>query len=320
MKKTLKIMMILVLAVMMSFVVATPAQAATTTKSVALKSVAISSKTLTLNKGTTKTLTVTLNPTNTTVNKTVTWSSSNASVASVTKAGKITAKAPGTATITAKVDTKTVTCKVTVKAPITSVKLSATTATIQVGKTTGLTVSFAPAKTTDPLVVTWTSSNTKVATVKNGTITGKAAGTATITAKMGNVTATCKVTVKAVAPKFVDAKACYTTLNTYRKNAKVGAVKVDANLEKVAQTRAKELVTLYSHKRPNGESGLTLIKGNLYKGENIAMGQKTCAAVMSAWFNSASHKANMLGKNYTKVGVAGYEVNGTIYWVMVFSS
>ncbi|MBQ7145490.1 MAG: serine protease, partial [Lachnospiraceae bacterium] len=45
-----------------------------------------------------------------------------------------------------------------------------------------------------------------------------------------------------------------------------------------------------------------------------------CAAVMSAWFNSASHKANMLGKNYTKVGVAGYEVNGTIYWVMVFSS
>ena len=318
MKKTLKIMMILVLAVMMSFVVATPAQAAA--KTVALKSIAISNKTLTLNKGTTKTLTVTLNPTNTTVNKTVTWTSSNASVASVTKAGKITAKAPGTATITAKVDTKTVTCKVTVKAPITTLKLSAATATIQVGKTTGLTVSFAPANTTDPLVVTWTSSNTKVATVKNGTITGKAAGTATITAKMGNVTATCKVTVKAVAPKFVDAKACYTTLATYRKNAKVGAVKVDATLEKVAQTRAKELVTLYSHKRPNGESGLTLIKGNVYKGENIAMGQKTCAAVMSAWFNSASHKANMLGANYTKVGVAGYEVNGQIYWVMVFSS
>ena len=318
MKKTLKIMMILVLAVMMSFAVATPAQAAA--KTVALKSIAISNKTLTMNKGTTKTLTVTLNPTNTTVNKTVTWTSSNASVASVTKAGKITAKAPGTATITAKVDTKTVSCKVTVKAPITSLKLSAATATIQVGKTTGLTVSFAPANTTDPLVVTWTSSNTKVATVKNGTITGKGAGTATITAKMGNVTATCKVTVKAVAPKFVDAKACYTTLATYRKNAKVGAVKVDATLEKVAQTRAKELVTLYSHKRPNGESGLTLIKGNVYKGENIAMGQKTCAAVMSAWFNSASHKANMLGKNYTKVGVAGYEVNGQIYWVMVFSS
>ena len=97
-------------------------------------------------------------------------------------------------------------------------------------------------------------------------------------------------------------------------------MKVDANLEKVAQTRAKELVTLYSHKRPNGESGLTLIKGNLYKGENIAMGQKTCAAVMSAWFNSASHKANMLGANYTKVGVAGYVVNNQVYWVMVFSS
>ena len=194
MKKTLKIMMILVLAVMMSFVVATPAQAATTTKSVALKSLAISSKTLTLNKGASKTLTVSLNPTNTTVNKTVTWSSSNASVASVTKAGKITAKAPGTATITAKVSGKTVTCKVTVKAPITSVKLSATTANIQVGKTTGLTVSFAPAKTTDPLVVTWTSSNTEVATVENGLVTALTAGEAIITAKAEELSAICTVT------------------------------------------------------------------------------------------------------------------------------
>lgn len=320
MKKTLKMMMILIVAAMMTFVVATPAQAATTTKSVALKSVSLSSKTLTLNKGKTKTLTVTLNPTNTTVNKTVTWTSSNASVASVDKNGKITAKAPGTATITAKVAGKSVTCKVTVKAPVTTLKLSATTATLEVGKTLGLTASFAPANTTDPLVITWTTSNSNVATVKNGTITAKAAGTATITAKMGNVTTTCKVTVKAVAPKFLNAKECYTLLNNYRKNAKVGALKTDATLEQVAQTRAKELVQLYSHKRPNGQSGLTLIKGNVYKGENIAMGQKTCAAVMTAWFNSASHKANMLGANYTKVGVAGYVVNNQVYWVMVFSS
>ena len=320
MKKTLKMMMILIVAAMMTFVVATPAQAASSTKSVALKSVSLSSKSLTLNKGKSKTLTVTLNPTNTTVNKKVTWTSSNASVASVNKNGKITAKAPGSAVITAKVGGKTVTCKVTVKAPVTTLNLSATSTELEAGKSVGLTASFAPANTTDPLVITWTSSNEKVATVKNGCITGKAAGTATITAKMGNVTTTCKVTVKAGATKFVDSSDCYKLLANYRKSAKVGALKVDATLEKVAQTRAKELVQLYSHKRPNGESGLTLIKGNVYKGENIAMGQKTCADVMSAWFNSASHKANMLGANYTKVGVAGYIVNNTIYWVMVFSS
>ena len=44
--------------------------------------------------------------------------------------------------------------------------------------------------------VTWTSSNTKVATVKNGTITAKKQGNAVVTAKVGNQKYTCKVTVK----------------------------------------------------------------------------------------------------------------------------
>ena len=76
----------------------------------------------------------------------------------------------------------------------------------------------------------------------------------------------------------------------------------------------------FSHTRPNGNSGLSIISGNLYKGENIAKGQRNCAAVMKAWYNSAGHKANMLKVNYTKVGIAGYEYNGTIYWVQLFSS
>ena len=45
--------------------------------------------------------------------------------------------------------------------------------------------------------VTWTTSNKRIATVKNGVITGKGKGTATITAKCGGKTAKCKVTVKA---------------------------------------------------------------------------------------------------------------------------
>ncbi|MBB2182410.1 Ig-like domain-containing protein [Lachnospiraceae bacterium MD1] len=49
----------------------------------------------------------------------VTWSSSKTSVATVNSSGKITAKSPGTATITASVDGKKLTCKVTVKAVVT---------------------------------------------------------------------------------------------------------------------------------------------------------------------------------------------------------
>ena len=76
----------------------------------------------------------------------------------------------------------------------------------------------------------------------------------------------------------------------------------------------------FSHTRPNGKSGLTLIKGNKYKGENIAMGQTSCAQVSQAWFKSPGHKKNMLKKQYKKVGIAGYEHNGGNYWEKVLSS
>ena len=77
---------------------------------------------------------------------------------------------------------------------------------------------------------------------------------------------------------------------------------------------------IFSHTRPNGKSGLTLIQGNLHKGENIAKGQRTCAEVVKAWYNSTGHRYNMLKKQYTKIGIAAYEYNGVIYWVQHFSS
>ena len=71
--------------------------------------------------------------------------------------------------------------------------VSPTTATIKVGGTTTLTVSNTPEGET----VTWESSDTSIATVSDGTVTGVNAGTATITAKAGDKTATCEVTVEA---------------------------------------------------------------------------------------------------------------------------
>ena len=286
---------------------------------VALKSISLSKTSATVNVGSSLTLGVNYNPTNTTVAKNVTWTSSNTKVATVA-GGKVVAKAPGTVTVTAKVGGKSATCKVTVKAPITSVKLSKTSATINVGSNLGLSVTYSPANTTDSKTITWTSSNTAVATVSKGTITGKKAGTATITAKMGSKTATCKITVKAVAPSFVNVGDCYTRINNYRKSAGLKALVKDTKLESIAQTRAKEIVSKFSHTRPNGQSGLTLISGNIYKGENIAKGQTSCAAVMTAWYNSAGHKANMLNSHFTKVGFAGYKYNGNFYWVTMFSS
>ena len=115
--------------------------------------------------------------------------------------------------------------------PVRYLSLSADSANLTVGQSKGLAVTYAPANTTDPKVVSWKSSNNSVATVSKGLIKAKKAGRVTITAQMGDETDTCTITVKQTAPKFVSASACYTQLNKYRKSAKVGNVSRNAKLE-----------------------------------------------------------------------------------------
>lgn len=144
-------------------------------------------------------------------NKTVTWTSSDATVATV-KEGVVTGVKAGEATITASAGGQTDTVKVTVKAAATSggetttiavteVKITSTVTEVTAGETITLTAEVSPADATDK-TVTWSSSDTAIATVDStGKVTGVAAGTATITAKAGEKTAAVDVTVKAaVAP------------------------------------------------------------------------------------------------------------------------
>ena len=84
----------------------------------------------------------------------------------------------------------------------TSVSLNKTSLTLDVGKSYTLTKTVSPSNAVTSYA--WSSSNTSVATVdKNGKVTAKASGTATITVKTSNgKTATCKVTVNLPAPQI----------------------------------------------------------------------------------------------------------------------
>ncbi|MBQ8135234.1 MAG: leucine-rich repeat protein [Clostridia bacterium] len=159
--------------------------------------VKLSKTSVSVNKGKTYQLKATVLPTYA-KNKKVTWSTSNKSVATVSSGGKVTAKKAGTATITVKtVNGKTAKCKVTVKTPPTKVKLNKTKATLKLKKTLTLKATVSPAKYVTSKKVTWKTSNSKIATVKNGKVTAKKAGTVTITVKTTNgKTAKCKITVK----------------------------------------------------------------------------------------------------------------------------
>ena len=130
----------------------------------------------------------------------ISWTSSDASVATVDANGTVTGVAAGTATITATAGTATASCSVTVTAPVQeiSVVLDKTAAEVAVNKTVALTATVTGA---DDKTVTWTSSDTSIATVdNNGVVTGVKEGSVTITAASkadATKTASCVVTVKA---------------------------------------------------------------------------------------------------------------------------
>ncbi len=93
-----------------------PAVVTVEAKTIKVTSVAVSPTSLNLEVGQTGTLTATVKPDNAT-NKTVTWTTSDAKVATVDNNGVVTAVGKGTATITAAADGKTAACTVTVKVP-----------------------------------------------------------------------------------------------------------------------------------------------------------------------------------------------------------
>lgn len=164
----------------------------------------ISPSSVSLKVGETKQLSKTITPSNAT-NTSVSWSSSNTSIATVSSSGLVTAKAAGSATITCKANDGSgvsATCSVSMSAAdpikVTSVSLNATSASLVVGDTKQLTATISPSNATDKSV-TWSSSNSSVASVSSsGLVTAKARGTATITCKANDGSgrqATCSITV-----------------------------------------------------------------------------------------------------------------------------
>ena len=150
----------------------------------------ISSSKLTMIKGQSRTLKIT----GLKKGQKITWKSSNSKIVAVNKAGKLQAKAKGSATITGTVSKRKYTCKVTVQAP----KLNKTSVTLKVGQTYQLKLSGTNQK------ITWKSSNSKIVTVnKAGKLSARSAGNATVTAQVNGIRFVCKVKIqkKAVPAK-----------------------------------------------------------------------------------------------------------------------
>ncbi|AGK97000.1 CAP domain-containing protein [Clostridium pasteurianum] len=114
-------------------------------------------------------------------------------------------------------------------------------------------------------------------------------------------------------------------VNVERSKNGLAPLKANAELSKVATTKAQDMIdkNYFSHTSPTYGSPFDMMKkfGINYTaaGENIAYGQKTPSDVMNSWMNSPGHRANILNSNFAEIGVGvAKDKNGTPYWVQMF--
>ena len=112
-------------------------------------------------------------------------------------------------------------------------------------------------------------------------------------------------------------------VNQERAKAGLSPVTEAADLSASAAVRAQEITRSFSHTRPDGSNCNTALDqaGISYRGygENIAYGQRSAEEVMQGWMNSSGHRANILNRSFTSIGVGHYkDSSGTDYWCQLF--
>ena len=167
---------------------------------VEVDSITLSQSSAELEIGETLSLKATVSPSNATYNS-ITWTSSNAAVATVSDSGLVAALSEGSTAITAMVDGKRALCLITVVkgyVAVSSVSLDRENLELFKGEKETLRLTISPDDATDK-AITWTSSAPEIVSVSGGTVSALEVGNANIYAKVGDVSAMCSVSVKPVS-------------------------------------------------------------------------------------------------------------------------
>ena len=219
------------------------------TVTVPIESVTLNYTEISLNEGESLTLNATIIPKDATV-QTISWSSSDDSIATVDQNGTILAIKQGFATIFAQVGDKQATCIVTVIKRVTSIALDKGRLNLLVGETSTLTAIVLPEDATDK-TVTWYTYDSSVATVENGVVKGTGIGETIIVASAGRITATCNVTVTIDSPSGV-----YTRFNGGDFEIIDDVVQAGGNLIFGVHNYSSETIHVISVQWIDGKTGL----------------------------------------------------------------
>ncbi len=113
-------------------------------------------------------------------------------------------------------------------------------------------------------------------------------------------------------------------VNKERAKENLAPLKLNAELTKIAQLKSEDMKNknYFDHTSPTYGSPFAMMKqfgiNYKYAGENIAKGQKTAEAVVTAWMNSEGHRKNILNKNFTEMGLGYIKSGSTTYWTQMF--
>ena len=226
----------------------------------------------------------------------INYSSSDNKVATIDKNGKVTILSSGNTVIKAIVIdgenyfynikeasyTLTVNKKI-INIPITSISLNKTSGTKYIGEIENLIVSYNPSNTTDNKSITWTTSNSKVATINNGVVKAVGVGNAVITAKVMNKTATYNITVKKKENRPITYKYTYDSskkiifklnnninINTFKNNLNYSSIiKSNNNILKDNDLIRTNMTITYTDDEGNVQIYNTSVLGDVNGDSNI---------------------------------------------------
>lgn len=285
---------------------------------------------------------------------TITYASSDESVAAVDAAGNVTTVAAGEADVTAEIADKalTATCHVVVTPAVEALYLSDDAVTLGTGDDATLTL-YAEPEEVDVSAAVWTSSDESIATVdEEGTVTAVAEGEATVTATLGGVEAVCEVTVSDKTSAGSSSSGSDSSGASADSSAPVstdyGAIPFNlaagtmewwhidstddaywATLNNINAYRAAVGVAPLSIDAGLSQIAYTRTLDMVRSGvmshdgyqtpEIIAQNYNSAQSVVDAWAASPGHYAAMTDPSYTICGIAcEFEEGGATYWCVTF--
>lgn len=114
-------------------------------------------------------------------------------------------------------------------------------------------------------------------------------------------------------------------VNQQRAKNGLGSLAYNWQAARVARIKSQDMINnrYFGHNSPVYGSPFKMMESYGLRfsaaAENIAKGQRTAQEVMNSWMNSPGHRANILSKSVTQIGVgAAKDSNGTLYWTQLF--